>query len=580
MAVRYGVNETGEDMKRNPGRECKNLALVDDGLMSAMHVSVSLHILDRHLTLLHANDYFYKILGFGREEFSFLYGDQCDLLFWSNPEEWEAVRCQVQSSKYGEQSYREWVTCIRRSDGERRAIKLSVQFLKDRFSQYPQAYVVMTDFGTKYSGDLQHSLWNDQGTFELKVQRLLETAPLGKYVFVSLDIQKFKLINELFGIAMGDQVLRHVMKILESSLASGELAVRPLSDQFHLLLYHSGNASLKLRLNEIAAKINATIKGLDPDYIIMFCAGFYPVEKAGEPLEQLRGRANLALKKAKRFPGSGLCSSRFYEKFDREEMLREKELENRMRKALESGEFLIRLQPKFCLKDHRLVGAEALVRWCDPVYGLIYPDEFLPLFEQNGFIVKLDLYVFERVCCVLSRWKESNLTLNPISVNISRAHFGNPNFLQPYLEIRDRYQVPPEFLELELTETMSYSDMKRLTAIAEEIHQAGFRCSLDDFGNGFSSLCLLNSLQVDTIKLDKSFFLPSNTSKKGQDVIASMIGMAKKLGITTVAEGVETQPQAEFLKGLGCDQVQGYVYSKPVTILEFEKLAYGLEVPS
>lgn len=220
-------------------------------------------------------------------------------------------------------------------------------------------------------------------------------------------------------------------------------------------------------------------------------------------------------------------------------------------------------------------GAEALVRWDDPEWGLVPPNEFIPFFEQNHFIVQVDLYVFEQVCKYMRGWLDAGLVLVPISVNLSKVHLNEQDFLQKFINIRNKYSIPPELLEMELTETILFENVELVVNVVQQIHQMGFQCSIDDFGSGYSSLNLLKDIKADTLKLDKAFFSsPKADVPRERVIIESVVELAKKLSMKTVAEGVETVEQMQFLEEINCDMVQGYVISKPVDVNSFEKMVF------
>lgn len=230
------------------------------------------------------------------------------------------------------------------------------------------------------------------------------------------------------------------------------------------------------------------------------------------------------------------------------------------------------LQPKIGTRDGKLKGAEALVRWKHPVKGVIFPDAFIPLFERSGKICQLDLYVFEEVCRILSGWIQEKKNVYPISVNLSRAHYYENDFLQKYYETAKKYGVPCELIEFELTESIFLEDdqIAHVKKSIRDMHRMGFRCALDDFGAGYSSLGLLKEFDVDTLKLDRRFFLDMS-GEKAQHVIRGVADLAVKLNMRTVAEGIETQEQLLFLQSIPCDEIQGYIFSPPLPVEEFEK---------
>lgn len=228
------------------------------------------------------------------------------------------------------------------------------------------------------------------------------------------------------------------------------------------------------------------------------------------------------------------------------------------------------LQPKVDIDNNTIGGAEALVRWHIPGRGMIFPSDFIPLFEKNEKIITLDLYIFEEVCIFLKDWISQNQKPFPISVNVSRVHFRDKNFLDKFYSIKQKYSIPDNLIELELTESIlfDYQEIDIIQKTINQIHDYGFLCSLDDFGSGFSSLGLLKDFSVDGLKMDKIFF-DDITSKKSKCIISTLIELAKNLNIYVVAEGIETIEQLDFLKSIKCDMVQGYIYSKPLPVNEF-----------
>lgn len=255
----------------------------------------------------------------------------------------------------------------------------------------------------------------------------------------------------------------------------------------------------------------------------------------------------------------------------------EEEIEKDMELALINQEFKVYLQPKYSLDTEQIVGAEALVRWIHSTKGIIPPDKFIPLFEKNGFIKQLDFYIFEEVCSVQKKWGENNIALEdiPISVNLSRIHMNESRLTLKLGEIIKQYGIEAKCLEIELTESAILDNIDSLIRIIEDIKKAGFAVSMDDFGSGYSSLNLLKDLLVDILKIDKEFLGEGGDDYRGKVILSNIIHMAKELKLITVAEGVETKEQVEFLKEVGCNIAQGYYYAKPMPISDFEKLMFG-----
>lgn len=252
---------------------------------------------------------------------------------------------------------------------------------------------------------------------------------------------------------------------------------------------------------------------------------------------------------------------------------REKELAELLDGSLANGDFTVLLQPKVRLADGAVAGAEALARWLHPREGAIYPSEFVPVLERSGAVRALDLYVFERVCERQARWLREGREPVPVSVNLSRRHFEDPCFLARFADTADRLGVPRGLLEMEVTESIFLDDeaIDNVKRAVRDIRAAGFSCSLDDFGSGYSSLGLLKEFDVSTLKLDRRFF--RDDTPRARDVVEAIVRLAAKLGLDTVAEGIEDERQLAFLRSVGCSLVQGYVYTEPLPFDEFERWA-------
>lgn len=238
--------------------------------------------------------------------------------------------------------------------------------------------------------------------------------------------------------------------------------------------------------------------------------------------------------------------------------------------SIKNNEFIIFLQPKFDIVTEKVVGAEALVRKLKDG-KIIMPNEFIPQYEKTGLITKLDMYVLEEVCKLQKKWRELNLPLLPISINESRHHLKNKNHIQELQEIINRYNADANLIELEMTETTVVEDILVAKGAAEAVKKLGFVVSMDDFGTGYSSFNILKDIEIDILKIDKEFFKNLENNKRAQIIIETIIKMCKKLKIKTVAEGIETKEQVDFLKKVECDIIQGYYFSKPITIPEFEE---------
>ncbi|MEG1578489.1 MAG: EAL domain-containing protein, partial [Oscillospiraceae bacterium] len=411
-----------------------------------------------------------------------------------------------------------------------------------------------------------------QARFELDASKLIASQQSGSYALVQMNLQKFKLINTTFGREAGNKTLSYIYKTIGAQLEANELVARLSADQFGLLLQFHSKEELSQRLADLCTEINSFNKTARNQYLLQFDLGICLVKEQGLSFEVLLERANFA-----RQHGSKLQMNQsiiaFYDDVERSIILMEKEIENSMEQALENGEFEMYLQPKYELEHNTIGGAEALVRWNSPEKGMIYPNDFIPLFERNGFVVKLDLFMFQQACQLLQFWKDSGTTPVPISVNMSRVHLNDPDFLDRYKDIFSHYDFSAKLLEIELTESMVFDDVARLCEVIGKVKEIGFTCSLDDFGSGYSSLNLLKDIPVDVLKLDRSFFYSKNEDNtQSRHVVGNIVDLAKKLNMQTVSEGIETLEWVDYLRGVKCDMVQGYVFAKPMPVGQFEKL--------
>lgn len=246
-----------------------------------------------------------------------------------------------------------------------------------------------------------------------------------------------------------------------------------------------------------------------------------------------------------------------------------KNIEKDFMQGIENNEFKIFLQPKFNTKTEKIVGAEALIRR-EKDGNMLMPNQFIPIYEQSGVITKLDMFVLENICVKLKEWKEKNYKLIPIAINESRRQLYNKNHINELKQIIDLYNINPNYIELELTETTVVENIEIAKEAEKNVHKLGFVVSMDDFGVGYSSFYMLKNINIDILKIDKSFSDEVLESKRGKIILEAIIEMAKKLDIKTVAEGIETKEQVDYLKMIGCDMIQGYYFEKPIPMKKFE----------
>lgn len=408
--------------------------------------------------------------------------------------------------------------------------------------------------------------------FQIDAQHILEQQADKAHLLVKLDIDNFKLINQMYGYAKGNDVLCCVANALAKTMRSEyEIFARVANDEFVTLLTVSGEEEIE-DLNKRFLSHFHHLVGSDFSFKCRFPHGRYlisphDIERMG--IHDMFEKANVAHKAAK---SEKTVDFVFYDESMTKEALRVRAIENNMTQALANHEFTVYLQPKYYLKDETIGGAEALTRWQNENMDLFFPSTFIPVFEQNGFITKLDFYVFEQTCRAIKSWIDQGIAPVTVSVNFSRLHLDNTNFVKELCQIVDGLGIDRQYLEIEITETVIFDNIDSLESLLEEVHKSGFSMSMDDFGSGYSSLGMLKDFPVDVIKMDRSFFVNQRDAERSKIVVGSIIQMAASLGIRIVAEGVEEQSHIDFLRELNCDMVQGYYYAKPMTVSNFTQL--------
>ncbi len=405
--------------------------------------------------------------------------------------------------------------------------------------------------------------------FTQKVRDSLEMSK--RCSIISMNIHQFKFINEIFGRDRADDLLRHMKQMLQQNLTEGEYFCRDSGDSFFLFLLDTDKPKIRKRLESIMNQISLYSLNTRHNYqILLYCgvAVRSGTESEDHVFEELITHSIFALHTAK---GSHQNNVWFYN-FDlhKQEQL-ENYVESHMNQALKDQEFRLFLQPKFRLRDGTLGGAEALVRWTTQEGKIIFPDQFIPLFEKNGFCARLDLYMTEKVCCQMKKWIDSGLTPVPISINQSKLLFYESDYVENLCRITKKYQISPNLITLEILEGLAMENVEELNARIAQLKEKGFHISLDDFGSGYSTLNTLGSLHIDELKLDRGFLsdLSPKENPSQMVIIEEIISLTKRLSISTVAEGIETAEGAELLKSLGCDLGQGYYYSRPIPAEEF-----------
>ena len=416
--------------------------------------------------------------------------------------------------------------------------------------------------------DALTGLYN-RSTFCRKTADFLKQNPEGTYNMVQFDIERFKVINELYGNFMGDRILLLIAEGLQKCLKSKGTYGRLEADHFAVCL-PAGTEELQY----VREQMDKSLSSVKIEQKINLYYGVYTIEDREMSVDLMCDRANLALRTVK---GNSNRSYAVYNDELHQVVLSEQQLTNSMEEALLQRQFEVYYQPVVDLKTGEVVSAEALVRWNHPEKGMVSPGFFIPFFEHNGFIIKLDAYIREEVCRNILELRRRGLCSIPVSVNVSRLEFYDPNLCRSIIDLTERYKLEPGMMRLEITESAYTDNPQQLLAAMKELQNYGFQVLMDDFGSGYSSLNMLKDVPVDILKLDMKFLENQGISGRGPEILASLVRMAKKLGMRTIAEGIETKEQGEFLRSVGCEYGQGYYYARPMPADAFTGLLMARE---
>ena len=430
---------------------------------------------------------------------------------------------------------------------------------------------------------LQSKLWMEYDSltgllsfsrFMVDAEHLIVGRFADSHVMISTDLAGFKYFNQKYGYHAGDQLLKELAAYMLDwhTPQEGIFFARSIADQFLMLTAYSD-------VNQIVPRIEACNREFErlqsqkfQGAMIHIRTGVYFIESDCPSASVAIDAANYARKQV--VSSSSAPSVRIYDEEMKEKQKLESEIVNGIDQALKEGQFQIYLQPKFSLRDGSVIGAEALVRWRTREGKILLPDAFIPICEASGRIEALDFYVFDLVAQFLARNQQLGRWQVPISVNASILHASNPNAVRKYLDILERYHVDPQYMEIELTETATVDKYESVKQWFQALHKAGIRTAMDDFGAGYSVMNSILNVPVDTVKLDRGFVQNCEMDSRSTIFLKNVIGMLKDLGYHVICEGVETQAQASLLLEAGCEEGQGYLFSKPLPVDEYEKFVY------
>ena len=409
----------------------------------------------------------------------------------------------------------------------------------------------------------------NKSKFFYNTRNMLNIFGTEDFAFIRIDIEKFQLINSFFGMDEGDNLLKYMADYLQN-----------VEKEYRYITYGRIEADIfavcfsydnEKEITDFVKKFTNQMEKYPLDFDITPFFGIYLVKNRDLSINEMYDKANLASKNCK---GNYIQNYFFYTKEMSEDIIKEQRIINNMKNALKNEEFVLYLQPKYELQRNSIAGAEVLVRWITADGRMISPGEFIPVFERNGFILKLDQYVWEKTCQLLAGWRDEGRKIFPVSVNISRVSLYNPKIVDVICGLTEKYNIPPEWLQLELTESAYTGNPKAIKEMMEQLQKKGFSILMDDFGSGYSSLNVLKDIAVDVLKIDMKFLDGSGDDGRSENILASVVRMAKWLNMPVVAEGAERKEQVSFLHSIGCEYVQGFYFARPMPVKEYEKLLY------
>ncbi|MGP1408348.1 putative bifunctional diguanylate cyclase/phosphodiesterase [Selenomonas sp.] len=408
--------------------------------------------------------------------------------------------------------------------------------------------------------DALTGIYNRETFYEKTVELLQQNSGM-RYNLLYFDINCFKIINDLFHVETGNLILKTAGTYFKTITEGIGLAGHMEADHFAVCMPDD-----MLDIDILLEGIDNAIFSLGIKNNILFYAGIYSVDDVLLPVDQMCDRAHMALNTIK---GRYKTRYAYYDEKMRETLLEEQMMLREMEFALSEGQFCVYYQPVYSIKAGRAVSAEALVRWQHPAAGLIPPVRFVPLFERNGFVVRLDRFAWEDVCRMLSSRIRAGLPVVPVSVNVSRLNFYDSDFCDTVVSLLKKYDLDPSLLRLEITESAYTDNPTQLMNVLKKLQSLGLKILMDDFGSGYSSLNMLRNLAVDILKIDMSFVRDLENSQRAPAILRRVVEMAHDLRMGIVVEGVETKAQLDFLSSIGCDKIQGYYFAKPMPQKDF-----------
>ena len=390
-----------------------------------------------------------------------------------------------------------------------------------------------------------------------------------KHAVLFIDLDNFKEINDTLGHNYGDELLINVANLIKTTIAEGDIVSRVGGDEFFILMKnikdYSEISKLCVRLQDL---LNCAIRIEEKHVYTSASIGITIFPNDGFDTNILLKNADTAMYSAK---NNGKTRYSFFNESMSFIIVRRAEIEKGLRSALANNEFEMYYQPQIDIINNKLKGFEALLRWNSTKLGKVSPAEFIPVAEKSGLIVSIGEWIIKMVCLQNSLWKSKGYLYDSIAINLSGIQLQNDNFEENLKKIINETKINPKFVELEITESIFMKDFERSIKLLTAIRDLGITIALDDFGTGYSSLSYLKRLPINTLKIDKSFIDNIDTNEREKVIVDGIILLAQKIGLDVIAEGAETKKQIELLKGMGCNQIQGYYFSKPLSAWEIEE---------
>lgn len=451
------------------------------------------------------------------------------------------------------------------TDSEYRLCHITTNFQKDETGKITAVFCRIRPFTPKEEFDREilkfFSSDKNPDIYSNSIRRFMDSTDR-KIAFIQFDIERFKLINDSYGNDTGDALLNFIKESLDVICTDKQPHCRLTADVFMIVTAFDVPDELVTFIRLLESRLSS-FRSID--YRFAFGVCIVPEEQRSCHTRKFGDNAGVARHSVK---GNALKNIAFYNENMMKDLHQTQIIEEDMYKAIAEDSFVMYLQPKFCISTGRVIGAEALARWIHPEKGMISPNEFIPVFERNGFIIKLDQIIWESACKRIRSWIDRGIEPVPVSVNVSRAYLGEFDAVEILGNLVKKYDIPINLLELEITESVDAD----VDDIISRFKKKGFTMLMDDFGSGYSSLNMLKTTQFDVLKIDRNFLSEFMESDRGRKIISHTIHMSQDIGLNIIAEGVETKEQAEFLCNAGCDAAQGFLYSRPIPADDFDTL--------